>query len=456
MKVISSKATQQGQPAIPTESTSVSSPSDFSNIVMQQEIALNSSSADKKPNAGEAEDLLNETDSPIATTEDSLSNAIDPILLQLNLSTLPDKPNLNIKENRPDISLTEKAPSKELSMVENPIVKAMTQQDKTAIKEMDYDTALSDLDKNLLMSQMSQMPQIPKTDIKPEAAINTQLPDAEEVLETDGLSAALKESFNSKMLPFPQNMDIKQVANIRNGPSQKPEATLKPFIPLGINSLNKTANIELTNAEKTLQTTNINSLKSLLPSVEGKNKYNEVFNQLGQMISSQTANVPDAKIATDSNFKNQYIDNLKDFQMHSDTHVEITSYAVNGLKQESYDAKIKIYPPELGPVLANLKVDKNSADLVIWAQNNHVAALIESNLGHLKEKFAQSDINLNSIQVQTLQGQEQQSDTKGQQNNNRNNESLIDSAGLNVSENTIKRAPKGSSQSPNTIIDTYA
>ncbi len=41
---------------------------------------------------------------------------------------------------------------------------------------------------------------------------------------------------------------------------------------------------------------------------------------------------------------------------------------LNAVGQEVHNANIRIYPPELGSVLAKLKLNKNSAELTIMAK----------------------------------------------------------------------------------------
>lgn len=69
------------------------------------------------------------------------------------------------------------------------------------------------------------------------------------------------------------------------------------------------------------------------------------------------------------------------------------------LARDMYHAHIKLYPPELGSVVARLKLNKNNANLEILAENNQVKAIIEANLTQLRDKFEQMNIPLVNIQV---------------------------------------------------------
>ncbi len=65
----------------------------------------------------------------------------------------------------------------------------------------------------------------------------------------------------------------------------------------------------------------------------------------------------------------------------------------------TYHANIKIYPPELGKITARLKMDKNSAELEVVAENRQVKALLETHIVALKEQFTSSNIQLDKINI---------------------------------------------------------
>ena len=79
--------------------------------------------------------------------------------------------------------------------------------------------------------------------------------------------------------------------------------------------------------------------------------------------------------------------------------IEFSPVNLTAIGKELYSAQIKIHPPELGNILAKLKMDKDGANLTILAENNVVKGILEANLPALKEHFQRADIPLNQIQV---------------------------------------------------------
>ena len=131
--------------------------------------------------------------------------------------------------------------------------------------------------------------------------------------------------------------------------------------------------------------------------------------------------------------------------------VELVPLTKDALVKQSYDAKIKIYPPELGHVLAKLKVTDNNAQLVITAENTRVKEVIESNLAQLRETFQKADIQLTSILVNTggLDFKEQSQQGTGNHEQMMSKNDTIDV----VDE---KNTPIENKKKLNTLIDTYA
>lgn len=80
--------------------------------------------------------------------------------------------------------------------------------------------------------------------------------------------------------------------------------------------------------------------------------------------------------------------------------IEFSPVSLAAVGKEVYNAQIKIHPPELGNVIAKLKLDKDGANLTILAENNVVKGIVEANLPALREHFQRADIPLNQIQVQ--------------------------------------------------------
>lgn len=131
--------------------------------------------------------------------------------------------------------------------------------------------------------------------------------------------------------------------------------------------------------------------------------------------------------------------------------VELFSSSSDPLAKDTYHANIKIYPPELGAMLAKLKVSKNGAELTILTDNNRIKEIVESNLTQLKENFREADINLTKIQVDV---QQQQSHGHEQQNpQQKTADSQAVQQGLEFNSVTPKAKTTVASDS---LIDTYA
>ncbi|VVC77089.1 hypothetical protein AQUSIP_24160 [Aquicella siphonis] len=121
--------------------------------------------------------------------------------------------------------------------------------------------------------------------------------------------------------------------------------------------------------------------------------------------------------------------------------------------EESYIANIKIHPPELGSVMAKLKIDKNGAQLILLAENQRVKEIVELNLPHLREGFQKMDIQISHIQVDV---QSSSSGTNDQNTEQRKTPDLFisdqDQAGIDkqpeISSSSVKHV--------NSLIDTYA
>jgi flagellar hook-length control protein FliK len=122
--------------------------------------------------------------------------------------------------------------------------------------------------------------------------------------------------------------------------------------------------------------------------------------------------------------------------------------------QEVYKANIKIYPPELGSVIAKLKMDKKNAELIIVTENNRVKEVVESNLSQLKQQFQQADINLTHIQIEV---QTPQTGSGEQHNQERQSHLPEFSANEDTKSSNKSNTPSDSaSRRLDSLIDTYA
>jgi flagellar hook-length control protein FliK len=122
--------------------------------------------------------------------------------------------------------------------------------------------------------------------------------------------------------------------------------------------------------------------------------------------------------------------------------------------QEVYKASIKIYPPELGAVIAKLKMDKKNAELIIVTENNRVKEVVESNLSQLKQQFQQADINLTHIQIEV---QTPQTGSGNQSNQER--QSHLPGFSANEDTKLLKQTDVSSdsaSRRLDSLVDTYA
>lgn len=117
--------------------------------------------------------------------------------------------------------------------------------------------------------------------------------------------------------------------------------------------------------------------------------------------------------------------------------------------KDIYTANIKIHPPELGEVTATLKIDKNTAQLVLLTENDHVKSIVQSHIVQLKENFNKSDLYLTSVDVQTTNGDSERQHKQPDQRPLPQMNQLVkkDDAGT--------EAPRTVSQRINSLIDTY-
>lgn len=187
-------------------------------------------------------------------------------------------------------------------------------------------------------------------------------------------------------------------------------------------------------------------------------KYANALAQMGGIINAHTNSVggtnPSQQISQTTS-RTDFAESLRQAQQSGDyeVNVEMTPASSGAISKDVYNAKIKIYPPELGHITAKLKVDKNSTELVILTENNHVKNIVESNLAQLKDSFAKSDINLTTVHVDTANSQ---ATSNGQ---NKNNNSAGGKFAASDDNDLIKKQPinaEKSNKSSDKIVDTYA
>lgn len=182
--------------------------------------------------------------------------------------------------------------------------------------------------------------------------------------------------------------------------------------------------------------------------VDQASKYKDAFIQLGQFINNQTNQLYQSNQTSKFNQTPASLSN-QEFNPLYDLKFDVTSNIENTHLKESYDATIKIYPPELGFVTAKLKMDKNNVELMILTENNQVKHIIESNLSSLKQYFQQADVTLGQVDVQTR-------DTTHQQGSSYSDKENTPNFVAENKEYETKQTKLPKNKSENTIIDTYA
>jgi flagellar hook-length control protein FliK len=186
--------------------------------------------------------------------------------------------------------------------------------------------------------------------------------------------------------------------------------------------------------------------------LQQENKFTNALTELGQLINNHTAQHANPDVGQSNNIYTNTTDSLKNIaRPEFEPRIELPSVVLNSLNQETYNANIKIYPPELGRVMAKLKVDKNNAELMILTENNVVKQIIETNLPELRQNFQNADITLTSINVQTAADNASGSeDHRNSQSNQTDAESGSDLPGA------AALAEPTTARTIDSIIDTYA
>lgn len=186
---------------------------------------------------------------------------------------------------------------------------------------------------------------------------------------------------------------------------------------------------------------------------ENKSKYVDALAQMSSMINSHTANFNQQSMNVQATAQADYTNVLKNINRPEyELNIELLPQTLDFNGKETYNANIKIHPPELGAVIAKLKVDKNNAELFITAENYHVKAIVEANLMQLRENFQKHDINLSHIHVdvqnpQTGTSAQDEKQQKPQESGERN-ETGADKRAEVKQQEARKRI--------DSLVDTYA
>lgn len=225
------------------------------------------------------------------------------------------------------------------------------------------------------------------------------------------------------------------------------------------NQTTKTSNASETNPFKEIATlpsldTDL-TIKPKFSDESEPNKYVNALTQMSQVINAQTTRYAQRNNEANLNSTSiSYADTLKnksnqEFELNIQT---LPTATLNSINKESYHASIKIYPPELGQVIAKLKINGNNTELVIQAENNVVKQIVEASLSQLRDSFQQSDINLTTVMVETTHA-----DAKQQNKNQQPSQAFAESPSNNeINQEDGHLVKKISSRSLDSIIDTYA
>lgn len=174
--------------------------------------------------------------------------------------------------------------------------------------------------------------------------------------------------------------------------------------------------------------------------------------ELGKLINQHTNVIQDETktvnpVARSAASYTQTLDKLS--QVEPGMSITKTVAMVGSALKDVYTANIKIHPPELGQVTATLKVDKNTAELVLLTENDHVKAIVQSQLTHLKENFQKADLYLTNVDVQTSHSD---AEKQQQQPNPKQTSHMNQGVKQEVVES---KEPKTISQRISSLIDTY-
>lgn len=228
------------------------------------------------------------------------------------------------------------------------------------------------------------------------------------------------------------NQTTVTAGSIPSMPSPKtlPMSSLNSFETNKLNSMDKSARSDRDASVRQDGTAFLNSVAaSIQPSTEHEQKAKQTLNQLADWIQVKINADPSLAVlplpslpraATERAISALKTDSTAiqgaatPANAAWEAKVEVQQTVSNAeINLAHYQANIKIYPPELGKVSAKLKMDKNSATLVVTAETKEVKALIETNLAGLREQFSNSNIQLDRIEV-TL------ADNKGNANTDAN------------------------------------
>lgn len=193
---------------------------------------------------------------------------------------------------------------------------------------------------------------------------------------------------------------------------------------------------------------------------ETNNKFTDAMVQMGHIVQKQVTQAlsQDSQVSQDSRLaQSRSVDTqslIQDMQgEESGLQIELLPVSARLPGEESYSAHIKIHPPELGSVLAKLKIDKNGTQLVIIAENHRVKEIVESNLYQLRENFQKIDIQITDVQVDVQSSSHGTYEQNSEQKKSSDSFMSDEERGQTDKQMTETRTP---SKKVTSLVDTYA
>lgn len=190
-------------------------------------------------------------------------------------------------------------------------------------------------------------------------------------------------------------------------------------------------------------------------SMQSTSQAMDTMMQLGGLLNAQVAEHlglgdTSSLVAPPVVTQTTYADSAQ--QIESRAEIELLPQTIESIMKESVNAQIKLYPPELGSVIAKLRVGKNSTELTIVTENDRVKQVVEASLTKLRDHFQQADISLSNVQVQTAS-----IDSSAKQMNQQQQEkgrSLYSNDIIDREESSVVSVEP--QKKKNTLVDTYA
>lgn len=113
-----------------------------------------------------------------------------------------------------------------------------------------------------------------------------------------------------------------------------------------------------------------------------------------------------------------------------------------------FHINLKIYPPDLGKIIAKITVKNQSNELIIITQSEHDKKIVEAHVNQLKDQFNQMNMSLDQVHVQTsTQNDQSRQDNRTAQPDENNN---------NMKNQTVNKKLENEHKTrSDALIDTY-